>query len=284
MLPWRLKNGAGLQLRTMLIRHVVATNLHMQDGKAGVNKLWDELVGSLMKEPEFKQHITETTAPLSGRNLRDQYEKIITDQCELHGWEVNGGTTGNLSGGEGDLDELGRNVRQILMDKEEKRAKKEAEEANKIDLENKEKDLLNGETVRTVQAARNKRKGTAPELSSGGSKSTSSSDSSPWQAIDDLIFGRRQLTPKPAETDGDAHKRKFNPDRMAIDNFFQARTMYEIARELKIRRDDFPDDLEEMEACTIREQFVAAKWNYPVWEKAMLGFAQQALSVVGQNL
>ena len=31
LLPWRLKNGAGLQLRTMLIRHVVATNLHMQD-------------------------------------------------------------------------------------------------------------------------------------------------------------------------------------------------------------------------------------------------------------
>ncbi len=123
LLPWRLKNGAGLQLRTMLIRHVVATNLHMQDGKAGVNKLWDELVGSLMKEPEFKQHITETTAPLSGRNLRDQYEKIITDQCELHGWEENGGTTGNLSGGEGDLDELGRNVRQILMDKEQKRSK-----------------------------------------------------------------------------------------------------------------------------------------------------------------
>ena len=46
LLPWRLKNGAGNQLRTMLIRHVVATNRHMMDGKAGVNKLWDELVGS----------------------------------------------------------------------------------------------------------------------------------------------------------------------------------------------------------------------------------------------
>jgi hypothetical protein len=64
---------------------------------------------------------------------------------------------------------------------------------------------------------------------------------------------------------------------MAIDNFFQTRTMYEVARELKIRRDDFPDDLEEMEVCTIREQFVAAKWNYPVWEKAMLGFGLKQL-------
>jgi translation elongation factor EF-1beta len=230
-----------------------------------------------MKEPEFKQHITDTTAPISGRNLRDQYDKIISDQCELHGWEENGGTTGNLSGGEGDLDELGRNVRQILMDKEKKRAKKEAEEANKLDLENKERDLLNGETVRTVQAARNKRKSPAPDLSSGGSKSTSSSDNSPWQAIDDLIFGRRQLTPKPAESDGDGHKRSFNPDRAAIDNFFRRRTMHEVARELKIRREDFPDDLEEMEECTIREQFVAAKWYYPTWEKAMLGFGLKQL-------
>ena len=133
-----------------------------------------------------------------------------------------------------------------------------------------------------VQAARNKRKSPAPELSYGGSKSTSSSDSSPWQAIDDLIFGRRQLTPKPAETDGDAHKRKFNPDRKAIDNFFQTRTMYEVARELKIRRDDFPDDLEEMEVCTIREQFVAAKWNFPVWKKAMLGFGFKQLETYKQ--
>jgi len=163
------------------------------------------------------------------------------------------------------------------MDKEKKRAKKEAEEANKLDLENKEKDLLSGETVRTVQAARNKRKGPTPDLSSGGSKSTSSSDNSPWQAIDDLIFGRRQLTPKPAEADGDGNKRSFNPDRLAIDNFFRRRTMYEVARELKIRREDFPDDLEEMEACTIREQFVAAKWYYPTWEKSMLGFGLKQL-------
>jgi hypothetical protein len=160
-----------------------------------------------MNEPEFKQHITDTAALISGRNLRDQYDKIISDQeCELHGWEEN------------------------------------------------------GETVRTVQGARNKRKSPAPDLSSGGScKSTLSSDNSPWQAIDDLIFGRRQLTPKQAEADSDGHKRSFNPDRAAIDNFFRRRTMHEVARELKIRREDFPDDLEEMEGCTILEQFLVAQ-------------------------
>ncbi len=49
LLPWRLKSGAGLQLRTMLIRHVLATNLHMQDGKAGVNKFWGR-IGGLFNE------------------------------------------------------------------------------------------------------------------------------------------------------------------------------------------------------------------------------------------
>jgi hypothetical protein len=126
LLPWRRKVAAGLQLRTLWIRHVLATNLHMQDGKAGVNKLWDQLVEQLMMEPEFSQHITLTTAPLSGRNLRDQYSQTISAQCEQ-----NEGTTENLSGFEGDLDELGRNLRQILMDKEEKTAKKEVEAADK---------------------------------------------------------------------------------------------------------------------------------------------------------
>ena len=85
LLPWRLKNAEGLQLRTVLIKHVLSTNLHMQDGKAGVNKLWDQLLDQLMKEPEFSQHIRPNTVPLSGRNLRDQYSNIISDQCELHG-------------------------------------------------------------------------------------------------------------------------------------------------------------------------------------------------------
>ena len=53
--------------------------------------------------------------------------------------------------------------------------------------------------------------------------------------------------------------------------------MYDLASELKIRREDFPEDLDEMEVCTIREQFVSAKWNYPVWEKNMLGFGLKQL-------
>jgi translation elongation factor EF-1beta len=53
--------------------------------------------------------------------------------------------------------------------------------------------------------------------------------------------------------------------------------MYDVASELKIRREDFTDDLDEMEVCTIREQVVSVKWNYPVWEKNMLGFGLKQL-------
>jgi len=153
LLPWRMKTSAGLQLRTLLIRHVLSENLHLKEGKSGVGKMWDQLVDQLMKEPEFCQHFTLSTAPLSGRNLRDHYERIVNEQCEFHGWDRHGGVTGNLSGGEGDLDELGRNVRQILMDIEEKEAKKEAEKAAKEDLENKESAILDGEIQRKAKAA-----------------------------------------------------------------------------------------------------------------------------------
>ena len=160
LLPWRMKNAAGLQLRTLLIRHVLAENLHMKEGKSGTPKLWDQIVHQLMKEPEFGQHCNPSQAPLTGRNLRDQYEKIINEQCEFHGWDRHGGVTGNLSGGDGDLDELGQNVRQILMDIEEKEAKKEAEKANKADLEAKEEilgkvcHLLRFEAARSLQVVR----------------------------------------------------------------------------------------------------------------------------------
>jgi len=103
LLPWRMKTSAGLQLRTLLIRHVLSENLHLKEGKSGIAKLWDQLVDQLMKEPEFCQHITLSTAPLSGRNLRDHYERIVNEQCEFHGWDRHGGVTGNLSGGEGEV-------------------------------------------------------------------------------------------------------------------------------------------------------------------------------------
>jgi hypothetical protein len=282
LLPWRLKTAAGLQLRTLLIRHVLATNLHMQDGKAGVNKLWDQLVDQLMMEPEFSQHITPTTAPLSGRNLRDQYSQIISAQCELHGWAQNGGTTGNLSGFEGELDELGRNVRQILMDKEEKIAKKEAEAADRADLEKKENDIISGETQRNADAARNKRKHAkiAPVApGSAGSASTSSSgspsDSSPWQALDEIIWGRQKKQVDVAEIK--PKHRLLCPNQEPLKKYFAEHSMDQIAAELKIRRPEFAEDLEEIEEHAIRRQFHMARWEYIPFEKGMLSFGLKPL-------
>jgi len=121
LLPWRCKTTAGLQLRTLLVRHVVSTNLHLQNRKP---KLWDDLVEQLKKEPEFMRHITPETVPVSGRALKDQFKTIVDERCAHHGWtDKNGGVTGNLSGHAGDLDELDKNVRQIVQDWDEKEAK-----------------------------------------------------------------------------------------------------------------------------------------------------------------
>ena len=176
LLPWRCKSVAGQQLRTILIRHVLSSNLHLKCGKAGSPKLWDDMVEQLKKEPEFGQHITFETVPVSGRNLKDQYKPILSDRASHHGWtDKNGGVTGNLSGHEGDLDELDRNIRQILMDLEEKKERKEAEASIRADLEKKEEAVLSGETRRQAQASRNKRK--ESHSSSGGSNSDSSAGS-----------------------------------------------------------------------------------------------------------
>ena len=132
-------------------------------------------------------------------------KKIINEQCEFHGWDRHGGVTANLSGDDGDLDELGQNVRQILMDIEEKEAKKEAEKANKVDFEAKEGSILDGEIQRAANAARGKRKNKAASGNSSGgessgnsSKTTSPDAMSPWAAIDELICGRK---PKVTESE-----------------------------------------------------------------------------------
>jgi len=237
-----------------------------------------------MKEPEFCRHFTLSTARLSGRNLRDHYERIVNEQCEFHGWDRHGGVTGNLSGGEGDLDELGRNVRQILMDIEEKEAKKEAEKAAKEDLENKESAILDGEIQRAANAARGKRKAKAasgPDAnisghSSGSNSShTSPDDQSPWAAIDELIFGRH---PKVIQPPSQNHfNRAYSPDMEPLCAYFRLYSMREIAEVLKIRRLDFADDLEEIEARTLCIQFCMARWEYPTWEKNVTGFGLKPL-------
>ena len=51
----------------------------------------------------------------------------------------------------------------------------------------------------------------------------------------------------------------------------------EIAEELKIRRFDFADDLEEIEARTLCIQFCMARWEYPTWEKNVTGFGLKPL-------
>ena len=187
LLPWRAKTAAGHQLRTMLIRHVLATNLHMASRKP---KLWDDMVTQLLKEPEFRQHVTPETAPISGRTLQDQFKHVVEERCTFHGWtDQHGGVTANLSGHAGELDELDRNVRQIKMDLEQKQAEKEAGERIKADLEAKDAGVLSGEIRERVDAARKRRKEDPP---STGSSTGSGSAPNPFDALDDLqLWGKK---------------------------------------------------------------------------------------------
>jgi hypothetical protein len=162
------------------------------------------------------------------------------------------------------------------MDKEEKKAKKEAQEADKLDLEKKENDILSGETQRTADAARNKRKHSKiPSMSgTGGSTSTGSSgavgsDSSPWNALDDIIWGRQRKQeisePKPLH-------RMIVPNQEPLKKYFSERSMAEVAADLKMRRPEFVGLLEDIEEFSIRMQFHMARWNYEPFEKAMISF------------
>ncbi len=53
--------------------------------------------------------------------------------------------------------------------------------------------------------------------------------------------------------------------------------MDQVAAELKIRRPEFAEDLEEIEEHAIRRQFHMARWEYIPFEKGMLSFGLKPL-------
>ena len=88
--------------------------------KKGTPDIWEEFSELLFKQPEFMG--------LEGsvHSIQEQYRVTLRARSQHHGWtDANGGITGNLSGHEGQLDELDRMAKQILMDKESKKAEKE---------------------------------------------------------------------------------------------------------------------------------------------------------------
>ena len=185
LFPWRdpLK---GHLLKTILIKHVLVSGIYLKKSAKGIDSMWDNLVPAVMKEPEFIEAMKPEMAQLTGRGLCDIFDKVIEERSNFHGW--NGGNIGNRSDKEGEMDELDTNVRQILMDLEEKDLKKDKAEKLREDLEAKKTAIVKGAVQEQAALAKKKRKEREP--ASGGT-SSSSSDASPADAfafLDEFIF------------------------------------------------------------------------------------------------
>jgi hypothetical protein len=85
---------------------------------------------------------------------------IVDEVSKLHGWGKYGGANGNLSGKEGDLDDLSIQVRQVLMDEERKREEKESGKRHQQELHEDEMAVLTG---KICQSSKKRRVGRAVE-------------------------------------------------------------------------------------------------------------------------
>ena len=126
---------------------------------------------------------------LDERIFKDELKVIVDEVSKLHGWGKFAGTSGNLSGKEGDLDDLSSQVRQILMDEEKKKEERESGKRLQETLHLDEMGVLTGKITqaskkqRLEQAAKEKagkRKGSnGSEGLEGGEAAGGSSTTSP---------------------------------------------------------------------------------------------------------
>lgn len=77
------------------------------------------------------------------KQLRKVYDAHIAERSRLLGWaDESGGRTGNLSGHQGSLSHSDKQIKQILMDLEEKEAAKDLKEDDKRKLEKNEQEAI----------------------------------------------------------------------------------------------------------------------------------------------
>jgi hypothetical protein len=156
-IPWKNKT-AGPILKLSLMKLVVAKGVRLRKGHNDVDTHWRILIGDLSRQPEWKflvDQLPSLSAPLEARVFKDACNKIIEDVSKAMGWGKFAGTTGNLSGREGDLDELTTLVRQIHFDWEKKKEEKESSKALQEELNQNEMMVM---TKKIQQACKSKRK------------------------------------------------------------------------------------------------------------------------------
>jgi hypothetical protein len=182
---------------------VIVKGIHLKKGTSDIKNLWRLLIADLMRQPEWKflaDKIHQFSPDAFERTFKEAVKTIRKEVCAKMGWAEKGGTTGNLSGEEGDMDELTLQVRQLMMDEERKREEKESGKALREELNQNEMQVL---TAKIQSAAKRKRgegkdDGGGAKASSPGSVSTLSAASplTELQALDQyLATGRVPKTP-----------------------------------------------------------------------------------------
>jgi hypothetical protein len=210
------ENPRGSLLKNVLFRLVVAEGIHLKKNQKGTPDIWETFSILLFKQPEF--------VGLEGSANSIYNTETLNKRARHHGWkDENGGVTGNLSGYEGDLDELNANVRQILMDKEDKRANAELKKIQTGELNDIEKDVL---TSRLQEQAREKRKyGAGKKVNASPSSTISTTSSVSSVSVDDVfssIFGPSSAAKKARRDDvedvGDKLYQRFQQSGLTFNN------------------------------------------------------------------
>jgi hypothetical protein len=135
-IPWR-DPVKGPILKLSLMKMVVVKGIHLKKGTSDISNLWRVFIADLLRQPEWRflaDQIAEFPHEIFERTFKEAVKNITADVCRAMGWAEKGGTSGNLSGKEGDMDELSMQVRQTLMDLEKKKEEKESGKALQEDL------------------------------------------------------------------------------------------------------------------------------------------------------
>jgi hypothetical protein len=166
LIPWRNPDLCE-PLYKALFKLAVTEQIHINKHGEKAKK-WKLFIDKLFLQPEFAIYDKVSIAAVEG-----QFESYILYRSKHHGWLDNGGKTGNLSKNDGDLDDLDRHIKQILMDRETYDEQKKFKADIKIKVEDNEIAVLNKSLS---NGAREKRK--LLVLDSGSKSDTTGGDSS----------------------------------------------------------------------------------------------------------
>lgn len=257
-IPWR-DRLIGPALKLSLMKIVVARGQHLRKGAADVDVQWRLLIGEILRQPEWKflaDQLPTMTAPLEVRLFKDAFNNIINDICKKMGWGPKyGGSSGNLSGQEGEMDELTLLVRQVLFDWEKKKEEKESGKKLQEELGQNEMMVMLGKVQAACKGKRKReraddgggaRASTSPSSLASGSVSSLSASSplTELQALDQYLQTGRipttnivAKTPERSEQPDDKEFLFKELEGMPVGEFLEACGVQDLVAEASIRKE-----------------------------------------------